>query len=183
MQGAGCRAGDQTAPCALHARCTARAPPQRLATGTVRLGLAASPHCPPGYALHSSGSSSASHLGAPPLLPSDWLSGPSVFCHDSNPRLPPGPHLPAPHTLRDHSRDPSLSQQPRLHTSAIGFRDVRLLHVYQSLLRPTPIGQNSANRDVAWTPPATGAGGLREAGLWLLEEALAAAAKATRPSR
>lgn len=64
--------------------------------------FAANPHRPPGYALRSCPSSRACHFGAPPLPPRDWSAGLLVFCQSSNSRLAPGPHLPAPRTLRDH---------------------------------------------------------------------------------
>lgn len=58
----------------------------------------------------------------PSLAPHRLVVRLPVFCQCSNPCLPPGLHLPAPRTRRDHLRDQECLPTARLYPSAIGFR-------------------------------------------------------------
>ena len=136
----------------------------------------------PGYALRSSCASSASFFGAPPLLRSDWSPGMPVFFQSSNLRPPLGPSLPAPRAQQDHPGNPlGLPIAPPLLLSdwlqelPVRFMSTNLSCLQRWLASTQPIA-------VRRGPLPRRARRVREAGLWRLEVA-AAAASATRPSR
>ncbi|XP_026940590.1 mitochondrial coenzyme A transporter SLC25A42 isoform X2 [Sagmatias obliquidens] len=106
-----------------------------------------------------------------------------VFFQSSNLRPPPGPSLPAPRAQQDHPGDPlclpiapPLLLNDWLQELPVRFMSTNLSCLQRWLASTQAIG-------VRRGPLPRRARRVREAGLWRLEVAAAAAAVATRPSR